>query len=142
VRSFISGKVPSVRKNTRKMQTYLSRPKHEQTKEMETIKRFNGGTNRPQKMNSQNPTKLDEHKEIWTAEKVVPFNMRQELQRARTAAAMSQSDLAKKIAEPVTTIQKIENGSLTNPSTFILSKINRVLKTKLSLQKVKPMDSK
>ena len=99
-------------------------------KELNKIKQKKGETISVAK--NQYPQKkkiLDENLDSFTTEKV-SFALKMQIQKARTAAKLSQKDLAQKINITPKTIQSYENGTAI-PDHQILQKLRRILKVKL-----------
>lgn len=76
------------------------------------------------------PTKPKELDEIGKVQHTT-LELRKQIQNARMAKKMSQTDLAKQINEKPNIIQAYENGKAI-PSTQILQKLRRVLGVKLT----------
>ncbi len=79
-------------------------------------------------------TKSNKQKELESDELVVPkkidTNLKKSIQQARAANKMSQKQLATALNIPVQTIVQYENGKAI-PSNQFISKLERILKTKL-----------
>lgn len=99
-------------------------------KELNKIKQKKGETISVAK--NQYPQKkkiLDENLDSFTTEKV-SFALKMQIQKARTAAKLSQKDLAQEINVTPKIIQSYENGTAI-PDHQILQKLRRILKVKL-----------
>ena len=99
-------------------------------KELNNIKQKKGETISVAKNQYHQKKKiLDENLDSFTTEKV-SFALNMQIQKARTAAKLSQKDLAQKINVTPKTIQSYENGTAI-PDHQILQKLRRILKVKL-----------
>lgn len=103
----------------------------------ETIseKRFNTGQNTQfQKVNARVIERRLEDEDANLKPKGTTLEFRTELQRARQTANFTQKQLATACNLPESSIKSFENGSI-RPTGQDLNKINRVLKTKIKLNK-------
>ena len=73
----------------------------------------------------QNAAKIEEESEVFKTKRV-GHSFRAELQKARQAKGMSQSDLAKAINEKATVINEYESGKAI-PNGQVIQKLNRAL---------------
>ncbi|CAI9766048.1 unnamed protein product [Fraxinus pennsylvanica] len=97
--------------------------------QVQTIKKFDAGSNKKHVATDLNARKLDEAAEPAALERV-SVEVRQAIQKARIAKKMSQAELAKQINERPQVVQEYENGKAV-PSQAVLAKMERVLGVKL-----------
>nr|AZL19543.1 transcription factor MBF1 [Diospyros kaki] len=97
--------------------------------QVQTVKKFDAGSNKKSPATAVNPRKLDEAAETAALEKV-SGDVRQAIQKARMEKKMSQAELAKQINEPPRVVQEYENGKAV-PNQAVLAKMEKVLGVKL-----------
>ncbi|XP_042481945.1 multiprotein-bridging factor 1c [Macadamia integrifolia] len=97
--------------------------------EVQTIKKFDAGSNKKTPATAVNAKKLEEETEPSALNRV-PADVRQAIQKARLAKKMSQADLAKQINEKPQLVQEYENGKAV-PNQAVLAKMERILEVKL-----------
>ncbi|XP_042424385.1 multiprotein-bridging factor 1b-like [Zingiber officinale] len=98
--------------------------------EIETIKKFNAGSNKASSSStSLNTRKLDEETENLTHERV-STELKKNLMQARLEKKLTQAQLAQLINEKPQIIQEYESGKAI-PNQQIIIKLERVLGTKL-----------
>ncbi|MBA0567966.1 hypothetical protein Golob_005494 [Gossypium lobatum] len=96
---------------------------------VQTIKKFDAGSNRKTAGPVVNARKLDEGTEPAALDRV-PTDVRQTIQKARLEKKLSQAELAKLINEQLKVVQEYENGKAV-PNQSVLAKMERVLGVKL-----------
>ncbi|XP_043693357.1 multiprotein-bridging factor 1c-like [Telopea speciosissima] len=97
--------------------------------EVQTIKKFDAGSNKKPPATAVNARKLDEETELAALNRVAA-DVRQVIQKARLAKKMSQADLAKQINKKLQLVQEYKNEKAV-PNQAVLAKMERVLKVKL-----------
>ncbi|XP_010524071.1 PREDICTED: multiprotein-bridging factor 1b-like [Tarenaya hassleriana] len=98
--------------------------------EIETVRKFNGGTNKAASSStSLNTKKLDDDTENLTHDRV-PTELKKAIMQARTEKKLTQAQLAQIINEKPQVIQEYESGKAI-PNQQILSKLERALGAKL-----------
>ncbi|CAL0332538.1 unnamed protein product [Lupinus luteus] len=97
--------------------------------EVQTIKKFDAGSNKKTAGPVIYARKLDEAAEPAALEKVA-VEVRHAIQKARLEKKMSQSELAKLINERNQVVQEYENGKAV-PNQLVLAKMEKVLGVKL-----------
>ncbi|KAI3754262.1 hypothetical protein L1987_54041 [Smallanthus sonchifolius] len=97
--------------------------------QVQTVKKFDGGTNKKAPATAVYARKLDEAEQPAALDRVAP-EVRQLIQKARIDKKLSQSDLAKQINERPQVVQEYENGKAV-PNQAVLAKMERVLGVKL-----------
>ncbi|OIW08898.1 hypothetical protein TanjilG_05873 [Lupinus angustifolius] len=97
--------------------------------EVQTIKKFDAGSNKKTAGPVIYARKLDEAAEPAALEKVA-VEVRHAIQKARLEKKMSQSELAKLINERNQVVQEYENGKAV-PNQVVLAKMEKVLGVKL-----------
>lgn len=97
--------------------------------QVQTIKKFDAGSNKKHGATDLNVKKLDEAAEPAALERV-SVEVRQAIQKARITKKMSQAELAKQINERPQVVQEYENGKAV-PNQAVLAKMERVLGVKL-----------
>ncbi|XAR53319.1 hypothetical protein NMG60_11021840 [Bertholletia excelsa] len=93
--------------------------------QVQTVKKFDAGSNKKAPATAVNARKLDEVEEPAALGKVSV-----EVRQARIEKKMSQADLAKQINELPRVVQEYENGKAV-PNQAVLAKMERVLGVKL-----------
>lgn len=96
---------------------------------VQSIKKFDAGSNKKATAPVVNPRKLDEETEPAALERVA-VEVRRAIQKARIEKKMSQAELAKLINERPQVVQEYENGKAV-PNQGALAKMERVLGVKL-----------
>ncbi|XP_052182897.1 multiprotein-bridging factor 1c [Diospyros lotus] len=97
--------------------------------QVQTVKKFDAGSNKKSPATAVNARKLDEAAEPAALDKV-SGDVRQAIQKARMEKKMSQAELAKQINEPPRVVQEYENGKAV-PNQAVLAKMEKVLGVKL-----------
>ncbi|KAK9048604.1 hypothetical protein SSX86_032431 [Deinandra increscens subsp. villosa] len=97
--------------------------------QVQTVKKFDGGTNKKSPATAVYARKLDEAEQPAALDRVAP-EVRQLIQKARIDKKLSQADLAKQINERPQVVQEYENGKAV-PNQAVLAKMERVLGVKL-----------
>nr|XP_043628942.1 multiprotein-bridging factor 1c [Erigeron canadensis] len=97
--------------------------------QVQTVKKFDGGSNKKQPATAVYARKLDEAAEPAALERVAT-EVRQMIQKARIERKMSQAELAKQINERPQVVQEYENGKAV-PNQSVLAKMEKVLGVKL-----------
>lgn len=97
--------------------------------QVQTVKKFDGGTNKKAPATAVYARKLDDAAEPAALDRVAP-EVRQLIQKARIDKKLSQADLAKQINERPQVVQEYENGKAV-PNQAVLAKMERVLGVKL-----------
>lgn len=97
--------------------------------QVQTVKKFDGGSNKKPPATAVYARKLDEAAEPAAIDRVAP-EVRQLIQKARIDKKISQADLAKQINERPQVVQEYENGKAV-PNQAVLAKMERVLGVKL-----------
>jgi len=97
--------------------------------QVETVKKFDAGSNKKGAATAVYARKLDEAGEPAALEKVA-VEVRHAIQKARIEKKMSQAELAKQINERPQVVQEYENGKAV-PNQAVLGKMERVLGVKL-----------
>lgn len=98
-------------------------PEKEKKKELVAKTRLNQAN--AQRAEYQHLTRIEKEDDIGHVERV-SSELKQQIIRARCEKKMTQADLAKKINEPMKTIQEYENGKAI-PNNQILQKLSRAL---------------
>jgi putative transcription factor len=97
---------------------------------IETIKKFNAGSNKAAtSATGLNTKKLDDETDVLAHEKV-PTELKRKIMQARLDKKMTQAQLAQLINEKPQIVQEYESGKAI-PNQQIISKLERVLGTKL-----------
>jgi len=96
---------------------------------VQTIKKFDAGSNKKATAPVVNARKLEEETEPAALDRI-STEVRQAIQKARLEKKMSQTELAKLINEQPKVVQEYENGKAV-PNQAILAKMERVLGVKL-----------
>lgn len=96
---------------------------------VQTVKKFDAGSNKKTAGPVFNSRKLDEGTEPDTLGRV-PAEVRQLIQKARLEKKMSQAELAKQINERPQVVQEYENGKAV-PNQAVLAKMEKALGVKL-----------
>jgi len=104
------------------------RQARQQGQQVDTVKKFNAGTNKTHAAPS-NAKKLEEETEEFAVEHVSK-SLSLRIQQARQAAGLTQKELAQKINEKATVINDYESGKAL-PNQQIISKLERALNAKL-----------
>merc|ERR1712087_693002 len=97
--------------------------------EVETDKKFAGGTNKSSHSACQNAKKLDENTNTYKHD-TVSHDFKIALQQARIAKKMTQAQLATAINEKGSVINEYEGGKAI-PNGAIINKLNRALGVRL-----------
>lgn len=97
--------------------------------QVQTVKKFDAGSNKKAPATAVNARKLDEAAEPAALDRVPP-EVRQAIQKARIEKKMSQAELAKQINERTQVVQEYENGKAV-PNQAVLAKMEKVLGVKL-----------
>merc|ERR1712187_559797 len=97
--------------------------------EVDTTKKFAGGTNKSAHSNCSNAKRLDDNTETFRHE-TVSHDFKMALQQARLAKKMTQAQLASQINEKSTVINEYESGKAI-PKGDIINKLNRTLGVRL-----------
>ncbi|KAK9049203.1 hypothetical protein SSX86_031830 [Deinandra increscens subsp. villosa] len=97
--------------------------------QVQTVKKFDGGTNKKSPATAVYARKLDEAEQPAALDRVAP-EVRQLIQKARIDKKLSQADLAKQINERPQVVQEYENGKAV-PNQAVFAKMERVLGVKL-----------
>ncbi|KAJ7973883.1 putative Multiprotein-bridging factor [Quillaja saponaria] len=100
--------------------------------EVQTIKKFDAGSNKKTAGPVVYARKLDEGTEPGCLDRV-STDVRQAIQKARLDKKMSQAELAKQINERPQVVQEYENGKAV-PNQAVLAKMERVLGVKLRVK--------
>ncbi|CAI9100303.1 OLC1v1037276C1 [Oldenlandia corymbosa var. corymbosa] len=97
--------------------------------QVQTIKKFDAGSNKKAPPTAVNARKLEEAEEPAALDRV-STEVRQAIQKARIEKKLSQADLAKQINERPQVVQEYENGKAV-PNQAVLAKMEKVLGVKL-----------
>lgn len=97
----------------------------QQAKKTELVAKTRLNQANAQRIEYQHLTKIEKEDDIVQVERV-SSELKQQIIRARCDKKMTQADLAKKINEPLKTIQEYENGKAI-PNNQILQKLSRAL---------------
>ncbi|CAK9147249.1 unnamed protein product [Ilex paraguariensis] len=97
--------------------------------QVQTVKKFDAGSNKRTPSTAVNARKLDEAGEPAALDRV-SAEVRQAIQKARIEKKLSQAELAKQINERPQVVQEYENGKAV-PNQAVLAKMERVLGVKL-----------
>lgn len=96
---------------------------------VQTVKKFDAGSNKKAAAAPVNARKLDEGTEPAALDRVAA-EVRLTIQKARVEKKMSQAELAKQINERTQVVQEYENGKAV-PNQAVLAKMEKVLGVKL-----------
>merc|ERR1712187_1095577 len=97
--------------------------------EIDTTKKFAGGTNKSANSTCSNAKKLDENAQTFRHD-TVSYDFKMALQQARLAKKMTQVQLASQINEKSTVINEYESGKAI-PKGDVINKLNRALGVRL-----------